>query len=243
MVAHSGDRRTNRQGEADRRAEARWALRDDRKLSPTAKLVWLILDARGLDPHPAIATLAGDCACSTRTVRRALNELIEYGWLRITCRTVRSGRTDTNLYELLGGPREGDTHDTLPLSPVSPSRVSPMSPKAVTKEVVTRSSNKTVDTGTGSARARANGLRELAEHAEPSGALPWPLKAQILNTWPGLAMSRTDLPGQRPGYPAASTSLPPAHPADPADTNWHDGPWTIGGLCTDPAELRARGLA
>ena len=84
-----------------RRARARWALRDDEKLSSAAKLVWLMLDTRGDDPHPSLATLAANCRVTPKTAKRACRELEEAGWLRIIYRTARAGDSDTNRYELL----------------------------------------------------------------------------------------------------------------------------------------------
>ena len=89
------------------RADARYALREDAKLSGTAKLVWYTLDARGDDPHPSIATLAANCRACRGTVKRALRELEDAGWLRVTYRTTLGPPTpDTNRYELTC-PHEG----------------------------------------------------------------------------------------------------------------------------------------
>jgi Helix-turn-helix domain len=89
------------------RALARWALREDPKLSSAAKLAWLMLDTRGEDPHPSIATLAANCRVSRGTARRALRELEEAGWLRVAYRTTRAGDSDTNRYALICPVHEG----------------------------------------------------------------------------------------------------------------------------------------
>jgi hypothetical protein len=94
------------------RTLARRALRDDEKLSPAAKLVWLILDTRGDDPRPSRATLARNCGVGPATVKRALRELEAAAWLRVVRRTSEDGDPDTNRYELVcpedevGSPRE-----------------------------------------------------------------------------------------------------------------------------------------
>jgi hypothetical protein len=86
---------------ADSRALARWALRDNRTLSKAAKLVWLMLDTRGLDPHPSKATLAADCRMTEATLSKALRELVVSGWLVIIERRAREGDSDTNQYRLV----------------------------------------------------------------------------------------------------------------------------------------------
>ena len=97
-------------GQATARDRARWALRDDEELSPVAKLAWYTLDARGEDPRPSRATLARNCGVGRgiglATLKRALRELEETGWLRITRRTAPDGDSDTNRYELTS-PHEG----------------------------------------------------------------------------------------------------------------------------------------
>jgi hypothetical protein len=103
-------------GEASDRDRARWALRDDRKLSWRAKYAWLMLDTRGVDPHPSRGTLAADCAIDPSTVRRGLAELEAAGWLRITARTTREGDADTNQYDLICPAHEGvGAHSTHPV--------------------------------------------------------------------------------------------------------------------------------
>jgi hypothetical protein len=116
---------------ATERDKARWALRDDRKLSGTDKLVWLIVDTRGEDPHPSIATIAADCGISTRTVQRSLRNLEAGGWLRIEFRTTQAGDADTSRYVLLCPAYEGVVSPMSPPGGVSGDRgvVSPMSPK------------------------------------------------------------------------------------------------------------------
>lgn len=91
------------------RDTARWALRDDRKLSKVAKLVWYSLDSRGEDPHPSVTTLAADCGRGTSkaTVREGIRELEREGWLRVYSRTTASGDADTNRYVLLSPAQEG----------------------------------------------------------------------------------------------------------------------------------------
>lgn len=89
---------------ASRRARARWALRDDEKLSPVAKLVWWALDSRGEDPHPSKAVLYRNVGVGrgvgVARVEAAIRELEEAGWLRIRHRTAEPGDWDTNRYEL-----------------------------------------------------------------------------------------------------------------------------------------------
>lgn len=84
------------------RDQARWALREDRKLSRIAKLVWLMLDTRGDDPYPSVGTLAADCGTGTtrNTVKRGLAELEAAGWLRIIQRTAPDGGTTSHRYVL-----------------------------------------------------------------------------------------------------------------------------------------------
>jgi hypothetical protein len=100
-IPEPSDTRSNH-GQPSARDLARWALRDHgSKLSDHAKLVWLMLDTRGLDPHPSIATLAANCSTGTATVKRALNELEASGWLRRTHRRTEAGDADTNHYDLI----------------------------------------------------------------------------------------------------------------------------------------------
>jgi hypothetical protein len=84
------------------RDQARWALRDDRKMSKIAKLVWLMLDSRGEDPWPSIGKLAADCGTGTtrNTVKRGLAELEAAGWVRIIQRVADDGGATSHRYQL-----------------------------------------------------------------------------------------------------------------------------------------------
>lgn len=91
------------------RDRARWALRDDRKLSKIAKLVWYTLDTRGEDPWPTIGTIAADCGTGTtrNTVKRGLAELEAAGWVRVIQRTTQDGGATSHRYVLESPAQEG----------------------------------------------------------------------------------------------------------------------------------------
>jgi hypothetical protein len=80
------------------RDEMLWALRDDRTLSTKAKIVWVMLLTRGENCRPAIPTIAADCGLSKSTTRRAIGELAEAGWLKVSAAVTPEGDSDTNSY-------------------------------------------------------------------------------------------------------------------------------------------------
>lgn len=103
----------------------------DTRLSPTARLLYVLLDGRRADKsrgiRVSVATLAADLGCADATVRRAAGELETAGWLarRRTGRTsswsldnpVRSGRKGATIEAALDLPqpaldegREGRDH-------------------------------------------------------------------------------------------------------------------------------------
>lgn len=69
-----------------------WWIRDNRSLSWSAKLVWLMLESRGDDCRPSLATIAADCGISRSTVIRAITELADGGCLKVAP-TVNEDRT------------------------------------------------------------------------------------------------------------------------------------------------------
>ena len=72
----------------------------DKRVSDRAVRLWCILDRyAGGDGEafPLRATLADDLSCSVATVDRAINELVQRGWLA----KERRGDGDSNIYTLL----------------------------------------------------------------------------------------------------------------------------------------------
>jgi len=92
MVAHSGDRRTNRRRPAYPPLTAEVTARDrilatstmnGGRLSPVARLAWLMLSVDGPSGEaPDWHTLGQWCKCSARRAKRAVAELTAAGLLR-----------------------------------------------------------------------------------------------------------------------------------------------------------------
>jgi hypothetical protein len=78
--------------------EMLWAIRDDRTLSKNAKLAWVMLLSRGPDCRPSLRTVAEDCGVSRNTLKEALGELEDAGWLKRSASTTDLGDSDTYSY-------------------------------------------------------------------------------------------------------------------------------------------------
>ena len=96
-----------------------------------------MLDTRGDDPRPSVATLARNCALNHKTARRALHDLEAAGWLRIIFRKTPAGGSLTSAYELTcptgGTPTSGTpptpTSGSPPLPLVTPPPSPPVGPE------------------------------------------------------------------------------------------------------------------
>ena len=98
-----GQGHTTRSGLGTYGRTPRDLLRDP-SISMNAKAVFgLLEDYSSPDrprPFPAAATLAGFLGCSVKTVRRALRELRNAGWIRSRARATEGGAQTSNEYEL-----------------------------------------------------------------------------------------------------------------------------------------------
>ena len=108
-------------------------VRDVRGITAMAQLALYALNAREPNIFPGMKTLAADMKKSVRTAQRAVRELEQAGYLRVTPRF-----NQTNLYSITvpGATPPHDTHDTPPVTPMSPPHdthvttlVTPMSPE------------------------------------------------------------------------------------------------------------------
>ena len=85
----------------------------DPNLSFAAKTVFGLLEdyssPESPRPFPSAGTLAEFCGCSDKTVRRALSELREAGWIAVVARANEDGSQTSNEYVLCPGP-EVDTN-------------------------------------------------------------------------------------------------------------------------------------
>lgn len=82
----------------------------DADLSEHAKLIRLFLarcaDNNNRQSFPSINTIADKCSISRPTVKRALAELEDTGWLKKTNRYTENGNYNSNIYTLIS-PTEG----------------------------------------------------------------------------------------------------------------------------------------
>ncbi|MBF6606807.1 MAG: helix-turn-helix domain-containing protein [Chloroflexi bacterium] len=106
-----------------------------RGLTRTTKMVLLKLadhaDPSGANAYPSVARIAAECATSTRTVQRALRELVDNGYARITAREdARTHKprtyqitTDAQTSPATPTPRKGDNTTTPRATPATPRSV------------------------------------------------------------------------------------------------------------------------
>ena len=75
------------------------AIRDARGLNTQQKCILMMLVTRGNDAFPSYETLMGDTGIGNRrTLKKALDELIQMGWLSVTKSHRNKGKWATNRY-------------------------------------------------------------------------------------------------------------------------------------------------
>lgn len=127
----------------------------DTRLSPTARLLYVLLDGRRADKsrgiRVSVATLAADLGCADATVRRAAGELETAGWLARR----RTGRTSSwSLDNPIRSGRKGATIEAaldLPQPALDPAGNPPESREAEARSL----------TGGGSDRSQVSGLQSI----------------------------------------------------------------------------------
>lgn len=90
-----------------RRKDWFWDYNDifDTNMSEHAKIIRLYLarcaDNQNRQSFPSISTIAEKCSVSPATVKRALKELEEKGWIKKTIRKNPAGDYTSNIYTLV----------------------------------------------------------------------------------------------------------------------------------------------
>lgn len=82
------------------------ALIRDPKISGNAKLIYAAIGTHTPNPFPSQALLASYLGMSVSTVKRALKEIQEAGWVRVQYRYDKKGRRSSNGYVLLHGKKK-----------------------------------------------------------------------------------------------------------------------------------------
>jgi len=156
-----------------------WVL--DAAISDKAVRLYLVLARYGGTSQarfPSRPTIAARLGCDTKTVDRAMKELVDIGAVQVTPRFRENGGRSSNAYKLLveppGWAGAGDTGD--------PGEAAEMSP-AIEDSVNTPTDTPSL-TGQGAADPSTAILRawwdELVAAGEPTPAQPWPAMLQVV---------------------------------------------------------------